>query len=115
MSWFSDSIRAFFRKGDLLLLCLCILASGYGLVLIYSATRYLEFNRNRNMIVQTAAILLGILVYVVMSSVDIELFTEKSWKLMLLFNAAINVLVRTPLGVEVGGQPAAGSTSPAFR
>lgn len=78
-------------------------ASGYGLVLIYSATRYLEFNRNRNMIVQTAAILLGILVYVVMSSVDIELFTEKSWKLMLLFNAAINVLVRTPLGVEVGG------------
>lgn len=103
MSWFSDSIRAFFRKGDLLLLCLCILASGYGLVLIYSATRYLEFNRNRNMIVQTAAILLGILVYVVMSSVDIELFTEKSWKLMLLFNAAINVLVRTPLGVEVGG------------
>ena len=32
-------IREFFKKGDLLLLFLCLLASGYGLVLIYSATR----------------------------------------------------------------------------
>lgn len=114
MSWFSDSIRAFFRKGDLLLLCLCILASGYGLVLIYSATRYLEFNRNRNMIVQTAAILLGILVYVVMSSVDIELFTEKSWKLMLLFNAASTCWSARRWGWRWAAT-AAGSTSPAFR
>lgn len=101
MSWFTDSIRAFLDRGDRLLLAFCLAASGYGLVLIYSATRYLE--TNRNMIVQSVAILLGILVYVLMSSVDIELFTEKSWKWMLAFNLVVNLLVRTPLGVEAGG------------
>ena len=101
MSWFTDSIREFFDRGDRLLLAFCLAASGYGLVLIYSATRYLE--TNRNMIVQVVAILLGVLVYVLMSSVDIELFTEKSWKWMLVFNLVVNVLVRTPLGVEAGG------------
>lgn len=101
MSWFSDSVRAFLDRGDRLLLAFCLAASGYGLVLIYSATRYLE--TNRNMIVQAVAILLGILVYVLMSSVDIELFTEKSWKWMLVFNLVVNLLVVTPLGVEAGG------------
>ena len=84
MSWISDSIRAFFRKGDLLLLGLCLTASGFGLVLIYSATRYLD--SNRNLLVQCAAIALGVVIYIFLSSVDIELFTEKSWKLLLVFN-----------------------------
>lgn len=34
---------------------------------------------------------------------DLELFTEKSWKLLLGFNVILNTLVRTPLGIEVGG------------
>ena len=37
LSWISDSIREFFRKGDLLLLFLCLAASGYGLALILFA------------------------------------------------------------------------------
>ncbi len=98
MSWISDSIRAFFRKGDLLLLGLCLTASGFGLVLIYSATRYLD--SNRNLLVQCAAIALGVVIYIFLSSVDIELFTEKSWKLLLVFNVGFNLLVRTPLRVE---------------
>lgn len=98
MSWLSDSLRTFFRKGDLLLLSLCLLASGFGLVLIYSATRYLD--SNRNLIVQCAAIAMGVLVYIFLSSVDIELFTGKSWKLLLVFNVGFNLLVRTPLRVE---------------
>lgn len=101
LSWLSDSIREFFHKGDLLLLSLCLIASGYGLVLIYSATRYLE--TNRYVLIQAAAICLGVLIYILLSSVDIELFTEKSWKLLLLFNIGFNLLVRTPLGVERGG------------
>lgn len=104
MSWFSDSIREFFRRGDRLLLTLCLLASAFGLVLIYSATRWMDPSEGlRCMLVQTAAILLGVLVYILMSSVDIELFTEKSWKWLLAFNVVINVLLRTPLGVEAGG------------
>ena len=104
MSWLRDSIRAFWRQGDRLLLSLCLLASGYGLVLIFSATRYLgQAGAMRSMIVQTVAILMGIVIYMLMSSVDIELFVDKSWKWLLLFNLAINALVRTPLGVEVNG------------
>ena len=34
------TVREFFKKGDVLLLALCVLASLMGLVLIYSATRY---------------------------------------------------------------------------
>ena len=101
MSWLKDSIRSFWQQGDRLLLTLCLLASGYGMVLIFSATRYLE--TNRNMIVQGLGILLGVAVYIIMSSVDIELLTEKSWKWLILFNVVINALVRTPLGVEVNG------------
>lgn len=104
MSWLKDSIRAFWRQGDRLLLSLCLLASGYGLVLIFSATRYLgQAGAMRSMIVQTVAILMGIVIYMLMSSVDIELFVDKSWKWLLLFNLVINALVRTPLGVEVNG------------
>lgn len=98
VSWLSDSIRAFLRKGDLLLLFLCLTASGFGLVLIYSGTRYLD--SNRNLYVQCAAIFLGVLVYIFLSSVDIELFTQRTWKLMLFFNVVFNLLVRTPLKVE---------------
>lgn len=104
MSWLRDSIRSFWQQGDRLLLALCLLASGYGLVLIFSATRYLgEADGLRCMIVQTVAILLGVVIYMLMSSVDIELFVEKSWKWLLLFNVVINALVRTPLGIEVNG------------
>ena len=97
LSWLKDSIREFFRKGDLLLLSLCLIASGYGLVLIYSATRYLD--SNRYVLIQAAAICLGVIIYILLSSVDIELFSEKSWLLLLLFNVGLNLLLLTPLGI----------------
>ena len=99
MSWIRDSIRAFLEQGDRLLLALCLAASGFGLVLIFSATRYMENSAGiRCMLVQTAAILLGVFVYILMSSLDIELITEKSWKLLLAFGVGINLLLFTPLG-----------------
>ena len=103
MSWIKDSLRDFWERGDKLLLCLCLLSSVYGLALIYSATRYLPVNQNRSVIVQTLGILLGVVVYILLSSVDMELFVEKSWKLLLLFNLGFNLLVRVPgLGVSRG-------------
>ena len=104
LSWIKDSMRAFFEQGDRLLLTLCLMASGFGLVLIFSATRYLGAgDAARCMIVQTVAILMGVVIYMLMSSVDIELFVDKFWKWLLVFNLVINALVRTPLGVEVNG------------
>lgn len=101
MSWLRDSLREFFHKGDLLLLGLCTAASLYGLLLIFSATRYI--GGYRNIIVQSAAIVLGIVVYIFLSSVDFELFTEKSWKLLLIGSLGFILLTLTPLGLNVGG------------
>ena len=42
LNWLTDSIREFIHRGDRLLLTLCLLASGFGMVLIYSATRYMN-------------------------------------------------------------------------
>ena len=103
MSWLRDSLRDFWQRGDKLLLTLCLAASGYGLILIYSATRYLTINRNRSVLIQTVGIFLGVAVYILLSSVDVELFVERSWKLLLLFDIGFNLLVRTPLGVPAGG------------
>lgn len=94
-------IREFFRKGDPILLAFCLLASGYGLVLVYSATRYLH--SNRYVIVQAAAILIGVVAYAVMTFVDFHTLVEKSWKLFLVFNVCFVMLVRSPLGVELLG------------
>lgn len=101
MSWLRDSLREFFHKGDLLLLGLCTAASLYGLLLVFSATRYI--GGYRNIIVQSAAIVLGIVVYIFLSSVDFELFTEKSWKLLLIGSLGFILLTLTPLGISVGG------------
>lgn len=102
MSWLKDSLQDFWARGDKLLLFLCLVASGFGLVLIYSATRYLD--SNRSVVVQTLGILLGVAVYILISSVDIDLFIEKTWKFLLAFNLGFNLLVRIPgLGVARGG------------
>jgi len=91
----SDSLWDFWRRGDKLLLSLCLAASGFGLVLIYSATRWTESSRNVK--VQALAILLGVAAYIALSSVDWELFVEKRWKWILLFNVAF-ILALVPFG-----------------
>ncbi len=90
--------REFFRKGDKILLFLCLLASGYGLVLIYSATRYTE--KNRFVFIQFAAIVLGVIAYMLLTFVDFRLFAEKNWKWLLLFNVGFILLLLTPLGED---------------
>ena len=67
----------------MLLLCLCICSSIYGLFLIYSATR--TYDTNEYMHVQIIAIIIGIFLFIVMSLIDIELIAEK-WIFLLLFN-----------------------------
>lgn len=90
------TMQDFFKKGDMVLLALCLAASVFGVVLIYSATRYL--GSNRYVLIQAAGIFIGVICYAVFTLVDIELFTVKTWKWMGLFNVAI-ILALVPLGV----------------
>ncbi|MGI5963184.1 MAG: FtsW/RodA/SpoVE family cell cycle protein [Lawsonibacter sp.] len=101
MSTLFSPIREFFRKGDLLLLALCLAASAFGLALIFSATRY-EHN-NKAVIVQLVGIFLGVIAYMVLTFVDFQLFTEKNWKLLFGFSIVLILLILTPLGFEVYG------------
>ena len=101
MSTLFSPIREFFRKGDLLLLSLCLIASGYGLMLIYSATRYDQYNTA--VVIQAVGVLLGVIAYILLTFVDFQLFTEKKWKLMLGLSILILLLLLTPLGKSVGG------------
>lgn len=85
----------------MLLLSLCLLASGFGVALIFSATRYND--NNKEVAVQIVAILLGILVYILCTYVDFESFVEKNWKWLLGFSIIFLLLLLTPFGVTRGG------------
>ena len=89
-------IQEFLKKGDVILLVLCLLASSYGVALIFSATRYND--NNRPVAIQILAILLGVVVYVLCTCVDFQLFAEKNWKLLLGGSVVFILLLLTPLG-----------------
>ena len=101
MSILFSPIREFFKKGDVILLGLCLAASFFGLALIYSATQYLGENRwIRFVSVQFIAVLLGVIVYMLLTFVDFQLFMEKRWKFLLMFNVFFLLLLLTPLGED---------------
>lgn len=90
------SLKDFFKKGDLVLLVLCLLASAFGLILIYSATRWdsdLWDYPSR----QALFIVMGIVAYIIMTFVDIELILDKSWILLFLFSVVL-LLLLIPFG-----------------
>lgn len=87
-------------KGDLFLLGLCMLASSYSLILVYTATNW--HDSRRNFTVQLAATVLGIFIYLLLSVVDYRAIMEKCWKFLLLFNIGFLGLLKTPLGTDKG-------------
>ena len=103
LSLLFSPIKEFWKKGDIILLGLCLAASTFGLALIFSATQYQNAPGqllNRSVIVQAIAIGLGVIAYVLLTFVDFQLFTEKRWKLMLLGSIFLLLMILTPWGVE---------------
>lgn len=84
-----------------MLLFLCLLSSGYGLLLIFSATRY--ENSYKSVIVQFIGIILGVVAYMLITFVDLQLFIDKHWKPTLIASIVLILLLLTPLGLSVGG------------
>ena len=92
----------FIQQADLVLLGLCCAATLYGMVLIASATHYMDTDGMSGMIryvgVQGAALLLGLCAYVFMSMIDVEIVLKR-WKWVVAFNLIFIGLLLTPLGV----------------
>ena len=90
-------------QADMILLAFCCGATLFGLLLIASATRYT--GSHRYLIVQSAALVLGIICYAFFSLLDLEQVL-KYWKWLLGFNVLLILLLRTPLGLVRGGNRA---------
>lgn len=97
-----ETLSDFFQQADLVLLSLCCGATLFGMVLIASATHYM--NTYRFVVVQGVAMLIGVVAYVMLSMVDVELLV-KHWKLLLIFNVGF-ILLLIPFGTENYGNRA---------
>ena len=100
MRQFFSELRDFFRRGDMLLLFLCVGTSAFGCLMIASTTNYLGYVRYVS--VQIGAILLGVVFYAIVSSIDIRVVAER-WGWLVLFNIGMLLLLRTPFGMEING------------
>lgn len=91
----SQWLREFFRRGDLLLLLLCSAATMFGIVIIASATNY--YGNTRYVLIQSAALVIGILFYFLFTLIDIDIFADRR-DLLFIFNLLLMLLI-IPFGV----------------
>ena len=78
MRRFLQELKDFPKKCDWVLLLLCLITAAFGLVIVTSATSAAKFEGNtRYIVVQLASIILGVIAYAVVSSIDIESMSER--------------------------------------
>lgn len=98
MADFFRELKNFFRKGDMILLILCLSTSAFGCLIIASTNNYRGFTRY--VVVQIAAIILGVLCYAIMSSIDLETLSEHR-TLLMGFSIGL-LLLLIPFGTDLG-------------
>lgn len=102
MSRFLDELKDFWKKGDIFLLILCLIVSGFGCVFIASATSADKFGGNiKYIIIQLAATGLGVMMYALVSSIDLDFLSEHRM-VMVAFNCALLLMLISPLGTDHG-------------
>ena len=99
---FLAELRAFHKKGDMVLLLLCLVTSAFGLLIIASTTNAEKFGGNLSKILtQLVATIMGVGCYAVVSSIDAESMSERR-RLLVAINTFI-LLLLIPFGVVRGG------------
>jgi len=103
LNQFLSELKNFTKKGDMVLLLLCLITSAFGCVILASATSAEKFAHNgpRYLIIQITAIVLGVLLYAIVSSLDIETLSEHRY-LLVAFNILLLLMI-IPFGVNRGG------------
>ena len=91
-------IGEIFRRGDMVLLIMCLVLNAFGLLMIASTTN--QMGPARYLIVQSVAAALGVLMYVLVSSIDTEFFSEHRYWLI-VFNCFL-LLLLIPFGTDNG-------------
>ena len=90
------AIKKFFSRTDWVLLGLCLAASIFGVVMIASASNY--HGASSYVSKQVIALVLGLILYVLISFVDMEILAEHQ-TLLVIFSALFLAMLY-PLGVE---------------
>ena len=77
MQRFIEELKDFTKKGDWVLLILCLVTSGFGGICVASATNAAKFGSNtKYILIQLAATMLGVLMYAIVSSIDVDFMSE---------------------------------------
>ena len=101
MRKFFENLKEFTKKGDMVLLVLCLIVVGFGCICIASATSAEKFGSNfRYIAVQLASVGLGVMVFAMVSSIDVEIISEYRG-VMVAFNAFL-LLLLIPFGNDAG-------------
>ena len=98
MGDFGRELKSFFRKGDMILLVLCLSISTFGCLMIASTNNYRDFTRY--VIIQIVATGLGVAAYAFMSSIDLEFFSEHRLALGIFSLGLLLMLI--PFGTDLG-------------
>ena len=98
MGRYLRKIQEAFRRGDLILLLICVVINIFGILMIASTTNHM--GNTRFIIVQSIASLLGIFMFVLISSIDAEVFSEHRYWLV-VFNVFL-LLMLIPFGTDNG-------------
>ena len=100
MRHFREELKDFSKKGDWVLLILCLVVAGFGCIVIASATNADKFGNNniKYIIIQLAAVFIGVIMYMLVSSVDLEFLSEHQFALV-AFNTIL-LLLLIPFGTD---------------
>ena len=100
MHRYLEELKDFSKKGDMFLLVLALIVASFGLVAIASATSADKFDGNfRYIAVQSVSICLGVLVYAVVSSIDLDFLSEHRLA-MVVFNCMLLLMLLSPLRTD---------------
>lgn len=96
MKKFRSLMLDIFKKGDMILLSLCVIATIFGIVMIYAVT--LDEDNSRYIIIQSGTLIAGVVLYLAITAFDIEILAGQR-TLLFLFNVVFIGLLLV-FGVE---------------
>lgn len=98
-NFFCQEFKNFFRKGDMVLLGLCLAISAFSCLVIASVTGAEKFGSPvRYIVIQIGATAIGVFMYAVMSSIDLDFFSEHR-RALIVINAFL-LLLLLPFGTD---------------
>ena len=100
------AVLRFLRDADIFLLSVSLLSAIYGIVLINSVTKNFSFAAGGQANVQTGAMIIGIILFIFFSYIDIDIIADKSKFLFLFSILLISTLLIWGVGEEDVGRGA---------